>query len=99
MFEDGMFDVCTLIYNRFKSAITQEVTVQQIIPIKADLPEEKPSQDQSIKAIYAYEPDEVKILSELLPQNVAVQIFNALLENEASEQGARMTAMDNASRK
>lgn len=98
MFEDGVFDICTLIYNRFKSAITQEVTAQQIIPIKADLADVDSLKGQPLKAIYEYEPDEVKILSELLPQNVAVQIFNALLENSASEQGARMTAMDNASR-
>lgn len=98
MFEDGIFDVCTLIYNRFKSAITQEVTTQQIIPIKVDPSHEDSLKGPSIKAIYDYEPDEVGILSELLPQNVAVQVFNALLENAASEQGARMTAMDNASR-
>lgn len=93
MFEDGAFDVCTVIYNRFKSAMTQEVTDQQIIPIKTEAPAEN-----TLKAVYDYEPGEGRILSELLPQNVAVQIFNALLENAASEQGARMTAMDNASR-
>jgi F-type H+-transporting ATPase subunit gamma len=93
MFADGAFDVCTVIYNRFKSAMTQDVTIQQIIPIKAEAPAEN-----APKAIYGYEPSEGRILTELLPQNVAVQIFNALLENAASEQGARMTAMDNASR-
>lgn len=98
MFEDGVFDICTLVYNHFKSAITQEVTTQQIIPIKVDLKDEVPSKGGALKAIYEYEPEEVQILSELLPHNVAVQIFNALLENAASEQGARMTAMDNASR-
>lgn len=98
MFNDGVFDICTLIYNRFKSAITQEVTAQQIIPIKADLAHGDSLKGQPLQAIYEYEPDEVTILSELLPQNIAVQIFNALLENAASEQGARMTAMDNASR-
>lgn len=92
MFKEGLFDVCTLIYNRFKSAITQEVTVQQIIPIRAEAP------PQPSSALYIYEPAEDQILNELLPQNVAVQIYNALLENAASEQGARMTAMDNASR-
>jgi F-type H+-transporting ATPase subunit gamma len=91
MFQDGMFDICTLIYNHFKSAVVQEVTLQQIIPIGKETP-------QSLKPIYEYEPDEGGILSKLLPQNVAVQIYNGLLENAASEQGARMTAMDNASR-
>lgn len=98
MFNDGVFDICTLIYNRFKSAITQEVTAQQIIPIKTELASGDSLKGQPLQAIYEYEPDEVTILSELLPQNIAVQIFNALLENAASEQGARMTAMDNASR-
>ncbi len=98
MFEDGIFDVCTLIYNHFKSAMTQEVMTQQIIPIQIE-PLEKESTDvRSLKAVYEYEPDEEKILSQLLPHNVAVQIYDALLENAASEQGARMTAMDNASR-
>lgn len=91
LFYEGAFDVCTLIYSCFKSAITQEVTVQQLIPIKIE--GAKP-----LTAVYEYEPDEGAILSELLPQNVAVQIYNGLLENAASEQGARMTAMDNASR-
>jgi F-type H+-transporting ATPase subunit gamma len=91
MFDDGIFDICTLVYNHFKSAIAQEVTVQQIIPIKAE-------ESQPLTAIYEYEPHQERILSELLPQNVAVQIYNGLLENAASEQGARMTAMDNASR-
>lgn len=91
LFQDGMFDVCTLIYSRFKSAIVQEVTAQQIIPIAAEAP-------QPLTAIYEYEPNEESILRKLLPQNVAVQIYNGLLENAASEQGARMTAMDNASR-
>ncbi len=92
MFEDGLFDKCTLIYNHFKSAMAQEVTTQQLIPLQT----EKPSTD--INAIYEYEPDEDIILGQLLPQNIAVQIYTALLENSASEQGARMTAMDNASR-
>lgn len=99
MYEDGIFDICTLVYNHFKSAITQEATAQQIIPIQTEPAEQNPSSSaQPLKATYEYEPEEVGILSELLPQNVAVQIYNALLENAASEQGARMTAMDNASR-
>ncbi len=96
MFEDGLFDVCTLIYNHFKSALVQEITTQQIIPVLIENAQQ--TQDKSIKAIYEYEPAEEKILGQLLPQNVIVQIYNALLENAASEQGSRMTAMDNASR-
>lgn len=98
MFEDGIFDICTLIYNHFKSALTQEVTTQQIIPIQAEALEAQPPKTQALKAIFGYEPTEETILSQILPQNVAVQIYNALLENAASEQGARMTAMDSASR-
>lgn len=98
MFDDGIFDICTLIYNHFKSAITQEVTTQQIIPISTELSGQGSSPIQTLKALYTYEPQEDEILSKLLPQNVAVQIYNAFLENAASEQGARMTAMDNASR-
>lgn len=92
MFEAGEFDVATLIYSRFKSVIAQLPTPQQLIPveIKAD------STDASVP--YEYDPDEETILSELLPRNVSVQIFRALLENAASEQGARMSAMDNATR-
>jgi F-type H+-transporting ATPase subunit gamma len=96
MFEDGLFDVCTLIYNHFKSALVQEVTTQQIIPVPIE--KEQQAQNKSLKTIYDYEPAEEKILGQLLPQNVTVQIYNALLENAASEQGSRMTAMDNASR-
>ncbi|MBX9787071.1 MAG: F0F1 ATP synthase subunit gamma [Alphaproteobacteria bacterium] len=96
MFEDGLFDVCTLIYNHFKSALVQEVTTQQIIPVPIENGQQ--TQNKSLKAIYDYEPVEEKILGQLLPQNVTVQIYNALLENAASEQGSRMTAMDNASR-
>jgi len=98
MFDDGLFDICTVVYNHYRSAITQQVIVQQIIPIKIDLPEQNISNGQPLKSLYEYEPEEEKILGELLPQNVAVQIYNGLLENAASEQGARMTAMDNASR-
>lgn len=98
MFDDGIFDICTLIYSHFKSAITQDVTAQQIIPISTEFTSQLPSSIQSLKPIYEYEPQENEILSKLLPQNVAVQIYNGLLENAASEQGARMTAMDNASR-
>ncbi len=96
MFEDGLFDVCTLIYNHFKSAMIQEITSQQIIPVPIEL--EEAQSGPVLKALYEYEPVEETILGKLLPQNIAVQIYNALLENAASEQGARMTAMDNASR-
>lgn len=98
MYEDGLFDICTIVYNHFKSAISQEVTTQQIIPVKVEPLEKKTTDVQTVKAIYEYEPDEEIILGKLLPQNVAVQIYDALLENAASEQGARMTAMDSASR-
>ena len=94
MFEAGEFDVCSLIYNKFQSAMTQIVTEQQIIP--ANVTEEE-SPTSSLGA-YEYEPDEEQILAELLPRNVSTQVFSALLENTASEHGARMTAMDSATR-
>jgi F-type H+-transporting ATPase subunit gamma len=97
MFEDKAFDVCTVIYNHFKSAMTQEVTREQIIPVSIDSSQPKRSA-LPLKAIYDYEPAEEVILRQLLPRNVAVHIYKALLENAASEQGARMTAMDSASR-
>ncbi len=98
MFEAGEFDVCTVIYARFKSAITQIVTTQQLIPFA--VPEVETEQEivGGPKAAYEYEPDEDEILAALLPRNIAVQIFRALMENNASEQGARMTAMDAATR-
>jgi F-type H+-transporting ATPase subunit gamma len=93
LFEAGGFDVCTLFYSRFRSVIAQIPTAQQIIP--AATPGEAASGE---RAVYDYEPDEEEILAELLPRYVATQIFRALLENAASEQGARMSAMDNATR-
>lgn len=111
MFSAGEFDVCTMFYARFKSAISQIVTAQQLIPFEAVAPleEEKKAAEEreehdpletggGAKAVYIYEPDEEEILAELLPRNLAVQIYKAILENNASEQGARMTAMDNATR-
>jgi F-type H+-transporting ATPase subunit gamma len=95
LFAEGGFDVCTIVYNRFRSAITQIVTAQQLIPFAAATAEETTA---LAGAIYEFEPTEEEILSELLPKNLAVQIYTALLENAASEQGARMTAMDNATR-
>jgi F-type H+-transporting ATPase subunit gamma len=97
LFADGAFDVATLFYSRFRSVISQVPTAQQIIP--ATIPAETPAQEAALGgAVYEYEPDEAEILAELLPRNVSVQIFRALLENAASEQGARMTAMDSATR-
>jgi F-type H+-transporting ATPase subunit gamma len=95
MFEAGEFDVCTVVFNRFKSAMTQIVTSQQIIPLPAPREEDMPDLGG---AVYEYEPDEQEILADLLPRNIAVQLFRALLENAASEEGARMTAMDSATR-
>ena len=95
MFEAGEFDVCTIIYNKFKSAIAQIVTPQQLIPFAL------PSANENTAAasqLYEYEPDEESILADLLPRNMSMQIYRALLENSASEHGARMTAMDNATR-
>ena len=90
-FEDGAFDVATIFFSRFKSVIDQTPTEQQIIPTPVDA-EAGPS------TVYDYEPDQEEILAELLPSGVATAIFSALLENGASEQGARMSAMDNATR-
>ncbi len=100
MFEHGEFDVCALVYTRFKSAMTQIVTIQQLIPFAPAAANENEPQGSSggAPAAYEYEPDELEILSALLPKNLGMQIFRALLENNASEQGARMTAMDSATR-
>ena len=94
----GEFDVCTLIYNKFKSAVTQILTFQQLVPVQAALTSEAGAETSESGALYEFEPDEERILGELLPRNFAVQLFGALLENAASEQGARMAAMDNATR-
>ncbi len=101
MFDDGEFDVCTVIYNRFKSVMNQIVTAQQLVPYGAPeetADEEAPAADDGPRAIYEFEPDETEILADLLPRNLAVQIFRALLESAASEQASRMTAMDSATR-
>ncbi|MEN8723350.1 MAG: F0F1 ATP synthase subunit gamma [Alphaproteobacteria bacterium] len=97
MFEDGEFDVATLFYAHFKSVISQVSTAQQIIPAQFDASDEAAGPDLK-GAVYDYEPDEEAILADLLPRNVSVQILKGLLENAASEQGARMAAMDNATR-
>ena len=95
LYQAGRFDVATIIYNRFRSAMTQVVTAQQLIPFQAAAASEEVV---LAGAIYEFEPSEEEILTELLPKNLAVQIYTALLENAASEQGARMTAMDSATR-
>ncbi len=92
-FEKKEFDVCTIFYNKFKNVITQIPQAQQIIPLKTSEPEGNSSEDN-----YEFEPEEDEILSNLLPKNISTQIFKAMLENSASEQGSRMSAMDNATR-
>ena len=91
-FEMGDFDVATLFYSRFESVISQVPTARQIIPAVIE------EGDAAASSLYDYEPGEEAILSELLPRSITTQVFAALLENAASEQGARMTAMDNATR-
>ena len=91
-FEAGEFDVCTIFYNQFKNVITQIPQAQQIVPLNNE--EDENNSDES----YEFEPDEDEILSNLLPKNISTQIFKAMLENSASEQGSRMSAMDNATR-
>ncbi|MDP7101964.1 MAG: F0F1 ATP synthase subunit gamma [Rhodospirillales bacterium] len=100
IFEAGEFDVCSIIYNKFISAITQEVTLRQIIPVQlADEDDEaETAVETGPSAIYEFEPSEEEILAKLLPSNLNVQVFRALLESSASEHGARMSAMDNATR-
>jgi F-type H+-transporting ATPase subunit gamma len=93
LYEEGAFDVCTLFFSRFKSVMVQIQTAQQIIPPVFD-----GAAGNGNGAAYEYEPDEDEILTELLPRNISVQIFRALLENAASFYGAQMTAMDNATR-
>jgi F-type H+-transporting ATPase subunit gamma len=93
-FEAGEFDVCTLFYSRFQSVISQIPTAQQIIPLVVEASDSKAEASTS----YEYEPEEDEILTGLLPRNLAVQIFRALLENNASFYGAQMSAMDNATR-
>ena len=96
---DGQFDKCIIVYNKYISAITQEVTQQQLIPLDISQPEKETNEkDKKDNSIYTYEPDEETILKDLLPKNVSIQIFKVLLESNAGEQGARMAAMDNATR-
>jgi F-type H+-transporting ATPase subunit gamma len=97
MFDDGDYDVCTLFYSEFQSVISQIPTAQQLIP--ANVSSEESADEGDVDDVhYEYEPGEEEILEDLLPRNISVQVFRAILENAASEQGARMSAMDNATR-
>jgi len=96
MYAQGEFDIATVVYARFKSVISQEPMAQRLIPAPVESPPQAAPAGGG--AFYDYEPDESEILASLLPRNVSVQIFRALLENAASEQGARMSAMDSATR-
>ena len=99
MYENEEFDVAHTVFSLFQSAIKQEAQLKQIIPVLDDNVENISKKDENKDdAIYEYEPEEEEVLKNLVPQNVAVQIFSSLLENAAGEQGARMTAMDNATR-
>jgi len=93
LFNDSQFDICKIFYNKFKNVITQIPQEQQIIPI-----ENQKSDEKKLENSYEFEPEENEILENLLPRNISTQIFKAFLENSASEQGSRMTAMDNATR-
>ena len=92
-FESSEFDICTIFYNQFKNVITQIPQAQQIVPLNSE-----DSEDNTSEESYEFEPDEDEILSNLLPKNISTQIFKAMLENSASEQGSRMSAMDNPTR-
>ncbi len=92
-FDKEEFDICTIFYNQFKNVITQIPQAQQIIPLNTNS-----NEDDKLGNSYEFEPDEDEILTNLLPKNISTQIFRAMLENSASEQGARMSAMDNATR-
>ena len=109
MYDAGEFDICTIVYNRFESALSQIVTPQQLIPFAVDEGDADAAGDGNgadansggaadTSAAYEYEPEENAILAELLPRNMSIQVFRAMLESFASEQGARMAAMDNATR-
>jgi len=99
LYFEGKFDKCILVFNKFISAISQDVTQQQLIPLDVSESSKEVKEDSNdAKAIYDYEPDEETILKDLLPKNVSIQIFKVLLESDAGEHGARMAAMDNATR-
>ena len=94
LFNESQFDVCNIFYNKFKNVITQIPQAQQITPIE----KQKNKEEKVLDSFYEFEPEENEILEDLLPRNISTQIFKAILENAASEQGSRMTAMDNATR-
>ena len=99
LYFEGTFDKCILVYNKYKSVISQEVTQQQLIPLDvSSKSDDKNENEITDNSIYIYEPDEETILQDLLPKNVSIQIFKVLLESDAGEHGARMAAMDNATR-
>tara|TARA_Y100000590_G_scaffold374833_1_gene439410 strand:+ start:805 stop:1695 length:891 start_codon:yes stop_codon:yes gene_type:complete len=98
MYENQEFDVAHIFFSLFKSAIKQEAQLKQIIPVLTDVENTQKKDENKNDEIYEYEPEEEEVLKNLVPQNVAIQIFSGLLENAAGEQGARMTAMDNATR-
>ena len=98
MLDAGEFDVCTLVFNRFASVISQVPTEMRLIPVAVPAQAEAAEGDPAKRAMYEFEPDEETILARLLPQNLAVQVYRALLENAAGFYGAQMTAMDNATR-
>lgn len=98
LLEAGEIDICSLVFNKFKNAMTQVPTCQQLVPMVMDEAEEKPAAASNDVALYEFEPDEATLLEMLLPRNLQVQIYASLLETAAGENGARMTAMDNATR-
>ncbi len=98
MFDAGEFDVCTLIYNQFKSIMSQIFTAQQLIPFPVEDAADEDAETAGPSAIYEFEPEEETILQDLLPRNLGIQVYRAFLESYAGEQGARMAAMDSATR-
>ena len=98
MAERRDFDVCTVLYNRFRSVIKQEPTAQQLIPFAIEAKPAEVKADEGAKDVYEFEPEEADILASLLPRNLSVQIFRALLDSAAGEQAARMTAMENSTK-
>jgi F-type H+-transporting ATPase subunit gamma len=98
LLDQGAFDVCSLIYNRFRNVISQVPTEQRLIPVPIPEGDATSAVAAGPQALYAYEPAEEEILATLLPRNLAIQIYRAILESSAGEHGARMTAMDNATR-
>ena len=96
-FKEGLFDRCELVYTKFNSAISQEIRAIQLVPLDLEVMEDENNSEDNL-VMHEFEPSEEEILEKIIPQNIAVQIFTGLLESSASEHGARMTAMDNATR-